>query len=157
MAMATAKRWLVVVILTLLLPAKAFAADGASIIVDRAWARASILASRPGAAYLTIRNVGTNADRLVGATSPVAKSVTIHATDVSGGTMRMRAVSGLEVGTDSEVVLEPGGIHLMLMGLREKLVEGEDLTLVLTFERAGVIELQVPIRSFAARNPDGSR
>ncbi|MEQ9639606.1 MAG: copper chaperone PCu(A)C [Alphaproteobacteria bacterium] len=157
MAMATAKRWLVIVILTLLLPAKPFAADGASIIVDRAWARASILASRPGAAYLTIRNAGAVADRLIGATSPVAKSVMIHATEGSGGTMRMRAMPDLEIGAGGEAVLEPGGVHLMLMGLREKLVEGEDLTLVLTFERAGVIELQFPIRSFAARNPDGSK
>ncbi len=149
--MLTKRRLLSLVIMLLLPPQVAHAADDMSIIVDKAWARASILASRPGAAYLTIRNTGSAADRLLGATSSVAQSVMVHATDASGGTMRMRAVPSLEVGADSEVVLKPGGMHLMLMGLREKLVEGEQLTLVLTFERAGVIEVQVLVRSSTAK------
>lgn len=125
-----------------------------SIVVEQAWARASIVQSRPGAAYLTIGNEGSSPDRLVGTTSPLAGSVTIHASEMSVNVMKMRAMHQLEIGQGERVVLKPGGMHLMLMHLREPLREGERLPLVLEFEHAGKLEVSVPILSPAAKGPE---
>lgn len=125
-----------------------------SIVVEQAWARASIVQSRPGAAYLTIGNEGSSPDRLVGTTSPLAGSVTIHASEMSDNVMKMRAMHQLEIGQGERVVLKPGGMHLMLMHLREPLREGERLPLVLEFEHAGKLEVSVPILSPAAKGPE---
>lgn len=131
--------------------------DGSGIVIDRAWARASILKSRPGAAYLTIRNQGSSTDRLVGVTSPLAGSVTIHVSEMSDGTMKMRAMRELEIVRGERAVLKPGGMHLMLMKLREPLRKGERLLLVLEFEHAGKLEVSVPILSPGAKEPDEDR
>ena len=59
---------------------------------------------------------------------------------------KMRPVAAIEIAPGEPTVLEPGGMHIMLIGLRDKRVEGDPLPLSLTFESAGAIELQVPIR-----------
>lgn len=126
------------------------------IVIERPWARASILKSRPGAVYLTIRNQGPSTDRLIGATSPLAGSVTIHVSEMSNGIMKMRALHKLEIAKGKRAVFKPGGMHLMLMKLREPLRKGERLPLVLKFERAGTLELSVPILSLGANGPDSN-
>lgn len=136
-------------------PGTSWAGDRGRIVVEQAWARASILQSRPGAAYLTIRNAGSATDRLVAATSPLAGSVAIHASEMSGGTMKMREKERLEIPQGQQVTLKPGGMHLMLMNLREPLREGERLPIVLEFEHAGRLEVSAPILSPAAKGPEG--
>ena len=74
--------------------------------------------------------------------------VEVHATVHDGDVARMRKVEPLHVGAGERVVLEPGGMHLMLMGLRKPLAEGERIPLVLEFEVAG--EQRTEIRVFAA-------
>lgn len=124
------------------------------IVVEQAWARASILKSRPGVAYLMIRNEGSATDRLVAVTSPLAGAVAIHASEISGGTMRMHAMEHLEIPPGRQVTLKPGGMHLMLMGLREPLREGDRLPIVLEFEHAGRLEVSAQVLSPAAKGPE---
>jgi len=115
-------------------PALAFA----EVVVTEPWARASILTSRPGAAYLTL--VSDTDDRLLSATTPAAGHVMIHAsgTDASGVT-RMIHLDALDVPTGQAVRFAPGGMHLMLMNLAGKLDEGANFPLTLTFEVAGEV------------------
>lgn len=129
------------------------AEEGGGIRVDQAWARASILGSRPGVAYLTIRNEGSSADRLLGATSPAAGSVMIHVSEMSGDVMKMHGVPDLEIAPGEQVVLKPGGTHLMLMELREPLRKGERLPLSLDFEHAGTVAVSASILSPGAKGP----
>jgi periplasmic copper chaperone A len=68
---------------------------------------------------------------------------------------RMRPVAAIEVAPGQPTVLEPGGLHIMLSGLGEKLVEGETLPLSLTFEDSGTIELEVPIRGVGGMGHGG--
>ncbi|MEQ8228800.1 MAG: copper chaperone PCu(A)C, partial [Rhodospirillales bacterium] len=75
---------------TLLIQARGASAGDASIVIEKPWARASILQSRPGAAYLTIRNTGTKSDRLLKVTSPAAGMVMIHESKVSDGVAQMQ-------------------------------------------------------------------
>jgi copper(I)-binding protein len=136
--------------LALLCAAPSWAED--LVRVDAPWARATILASRPGAAYLTLTSAG--GDRLVAIGTPVADQVMLHATDQVEGISRMSHLETLELPPGQAVTLAPGGMHLMLMGLREKLVEGESFPLKLRFEAAGEMSVEVPILGVAASGPE---
>jgi hypothetical protein len=117
-----------------------------TITIHDAWARASLGQTGTSAAYMTLEAGGDEGDRLVAAASPVAASAELHTHIVEGGVARMRPVAAIEVAPGTPTVLAPGGLHIMLSGLGEKLVEGDTLPLSLTFEHAGSIELEVPIR-----------
>jgi copper(I)-binding protein len=117
-----------------------------AITIHDAWARASIGQAGTSAVYMTLEASGGQGDRLVGAASPVAASAELHTHLIEGGVAKMRPVAALEIAPGESTVLEPGGLHIMLIGLGEKLVEGNTLPLSLTFEDSGTIELEVPIR-----------
>jgi len=126
----------------------------ADVVVTAAWARASILADRPGAAYLTVSSAA--GDRLIGVTTPAAANVVLHVTRTGvDGVARMTHVDALELPAGETVALAPGGAHLMLMGLRERLVEGATIRLTLRFERAGEVDVAAPVLGVAARGPEG--
>ncbi len=122
-----------------------------SVRVFDAWARASVLASRPGAAYLTIKSASD--DTLIGASTPVAKRVMIHAVEKDGDVIRMKHVEALELPAGQQVTLAPGGMHLMLMGLHDKLSEGTAFPMTLNFETAGEITVDVSVLGIAAEGP----
>lgn len=116
--------------------------------VSDAWVRPPVAADRPAAGYMTITNPGVDADRLIGASSPVATMVEIHET-VAGesGMMGMQPVDEIEVAPGTPVVLEPGGYHLMLMGVSDMPAVGETVEITLTFELAGDIVVQAEVRA----------
>ncbi len=115
------------------------------------WARASIGATRPSAAYFTIRNNGTESDSLIGVSNPNAKMSSIHNSTMADGAMIMVPVDSLEILSGQTITLKPGGLHVMLMKLGTPLKEGESTKLELTFEKAGKIEVPAPILSPGAR------
>ncbi|MFC7332888.1 copper chaperone PCu(A)C [Rhodocista pekingensis] len=111
------------------------------------WARATASSAKAGAAYLTIVNGGAD-DRLTAAASPVAETVELHTHIMDGSVARMRKVEGgIEIPGDAELVLEPGGLHVMLMGLKQPLKPGESFPLTLTFEKAGTVGLTAQVRA----------
>lgn len=125
-------------------------AEDAVRIVDP-WARASILPSRPGAAYLTLESA--EGDRLVGVASPVADDVVVHVVDETDGVSRMRPLTTLDLPPGEAVAMSVGGMHLMLMGLEQKLIEGTRFPLTLQFENAGERTVEVPVLGVAATGP----
>lgn len=122
--------------------------------IDHPWARASAGAAANGAAYMTISTAGTATDQLVKAASPVAEKVELHTHILDGDVMRMRPVSGITVNVGEPAVLRPGGLHVMLIGLKEPLKEGSQFPLTLTFEKAGTVTVQVDVEG--ASTPMGS-
>jgi len=128
----------------------------AEVTVTDPWARASILASRPGAAYLTLES--DRDDRLLSATAPVADLVMIHASETdANGVTRMIHLDALDVPAAQGVQFGPGGMHLMLIGLTDKLEEGGQFPLTLTFEHAGDTTVEVPILGVASTGPEADR
>ena len=90
------------------------------------------------AAYLTIRNRGGADDRLLGAGFAGARRVEIHETRVSPeGLATMRPVESVAIPAGAEIRLEPGGLHVMLMGLESSLLAGDTVQLSLEFETSG--------------------
>jgi periplasmic copper chaperone A len=123
--------------------------------VSDAWARATPPGATVGAVYLRIEG-GSTADRLLGATSPRAKRVELHAVDTSSGMSRMRPAEGVDIPPGARVELAPHGLHLMLLGLESSLRAGESLPLLLRFERGGEAAIEVEVRSATAGDGSGA-
>lgn len=119
------------------------------ITVKEPYARATIGQAKVSAAYMTIETTG-GPDRLVAAASPVAGTVELHTHLHEGGVMKMRQVEAIDVAPGKPAKLETGGLHVMLMDLKQPLKAGETIPLTLTFEKAGKLELEVPVRALKA-------
>src|SRR5262245_297682 len=105
------------------------------IVVEQPWSRAT--AAKVGGAFVTLRNNGARADRLVKVSSPVAEKAEIHETKIENGVATMRPAESVEIKPrGGSVQLKPGGLHIMLMDLKRPLKEGERIKLTFTFERA---------------------
>lgn len=98
-----------------------------------------------GAAYLMIRNSGA-ADRLVKVSSDVAGTVELHNVERDGDVMKMRPVEGIDVPANGEAVLQPGGFHIMLIGLKHDLKPGDKVKLALQFQQAGMLNVDAEVR-----------
>ncbi|ADU12728.1 protein of unknown function DUF461 [Asticcacaulis excentricus CB 48] len=98
------------------------------------------------AVYLTVENTGKTPDRLVSAQCVCAESASLHIMSMKDGLMGMApAPEGFNVPAQAGLVLAPMGAHIMLTGTNRRLVEGERQQVVLTFERVGKVELEVPV------------
>lgn len=122
------------------MPAASRAGD---IVIEQPFARAT--PAKVGGVFMTLKNAGGSADRLMKAASPVAESVELHTHVKDGDAMRMRPVENIPVPAGSQTALEPGGYHVMLIGLKQPLKEGAQFPLTLTFEKAGTVTIQVPV------------
>ncbi len=114
--------------------------------IDHPYATPTPAGATTGAAYVrTLRNTGERPDRLVGASTPVARAVEIHRSTVDAQqVMRMRAVDGIDLPPKGEVRLRHGGEHhLMLIDLKVPLKNGDRFPLTLRFEKAGEREVTV--------------
>jgi copper(I)-binding protein len=120
--------------------------------IEHPWARATPGAITTGAAYLTVTATGETADRLIGGETPRAAKVELHTMMMDGDVMKMRQVSAIEINPGEPTVLRPGGLHIMLIGLKAPLREKDSFPLTLTFEKAGKVEVQVAVESVSARD-----
>lgn len=130
------------------LVASAGLAGSQDVVVESPWSRASIGTSRPGVAYMTLRNTGDEAVTLTGIATPIAMMPEIHETTTTGDGVSSMAPAG------ETVALEPGGLHAMLMQLQGALEEGDSFPLTLTFADGGVVTVEVPVLGIAAGGPD---
>jgi hypothetical protein len=122
------------------------------IVVEQPWSRAT--AAKVGGAFVTLRNNGALADRLVKVSTPLAEKAELHETKVENGVATMRPVDGVEIKPrGGSVQLKPGGVHVMLLGLVRPLKEGERIKLTFTFERAGAIEVEARVEKAGAAAP----
>ena len=116
------------------------------ITVEGAWSRPAAMPGGNGAAYFILNNSGEAADRLVAAQSPIG-TTEIHESMMSeDGTMTMNPVSGVDIPAGESVAFEPGGLHVMFVGVAEPPAVGDTIPLTLTFENAGEVTLDVPVR-----------
>jgi copper(I)-binding protein len=124
----------------------ALPARAGELSVTGAWSRSTPPGAAVGVAYFTLKNDTGRSDRLLRITTPVASKVQVHRTEVLDGIARMREVAVLHVDAGQTVELRPNGMHLMLMGLKQPLVEGKSFEIELLFEVAGPRKIQVAVR-----------
>jgi copper(I)-binding protein len=114
------------------------------------WARATPKGATVGAGYLTITNKGAQADRLIGGSAASAARFEVHTTVMENGVARMRQVTGLEIKPGETVELKPGGMHLMLVGLKQPLQQGQSVKGTLVFEKAGTVAIEFTVQGIGA-------
>ena len=122
--------------------------------IDQPWARPTAPGQSAGGAYLTLRNTGTVPDRLLGGSTPAAARVEVHEMRMDGDVMRMRELQALDAPAGKLTKLEPGGLHLMLTGLKAPLKVGDKIPLKLRFEKAGEIDVLLQVQSKPAAPTD---
>jgi len=127
-----------------------------SLKISAPWARATPKGASVGGGYMTIINMGTTPDRLIGGASDISARVEIHEMSMDGGVMKMRMLtSGLEIKPGQTVEFKPGGYHVMFLGLKEGLEEGQQVKATLTFEKAGKVDVTFAVAGVGAQGPGG--
>ena len=121
------------------------------VMIKSPWARASV--SRNGAAYFTISNMGKAEVNVVSAASDVAKRTELHTHIMEGDIMRMRHIDKIAVPAGGSISLKPGGHHVMLMGLKRKLKEGESFPMTVTFDNGTKTQVMVKVGKIGAAGP----
>ena len=124
-----------------------------SLKLTAAWARATPKGATVGGGYFTITNTGNTADRLVGGTSDVSNRFEIHEMSMEKGVMKMREMtSGIEIKPGQTVRFGPSGYHIMFVGLKQPLKEGDHIKATVKFEKAGNASVDFVIESMGARS-----
>lgn len=126
-----------------------FAATVGHIGIGQPWSRALPPTAHTGALFVSIHNQGP-ADRLLSASVDIAETTELHAHIHQDGLMKMVQVDDIEVPANGNLELEPGGYHIMLIGLKQPLREGEHFPVRLEFAQAGTVELTAQVLDMAA-------
>lgn len=116
-----------------------------TLTVTDAWVRA-IPGSDVAAAYFTVSNTGTGPATIVGARSPAAADVMIHETAMAGAQSTMRPHAQLPLAPGQSVHFSPGGLHLMLMNLKQPLHPGDAVALVLLLDGGTSVTVTAHVR-----------
>jgi copper(I)-binding protein len=136
-------------------PAPAQQANPDSIAVTQAWSRATPGGAQVASGYMTIKNNGPAADRLLGGSTDAAAKVEVHEMATKDGVMTMREIKdGVPVAPGATVTLAPGGFHLMLVNVKKPLKQGDVVTVTLNFEKAGKKEVNFNVLGVGAKGPD---
>src|SRR5262245_54840046 len=118
-----------------------------------AWARATPKGATIGGGYFTITNTGNSADRLVAGRSDASNRFEIHEMSMDKGVMKMREItSGIEIMPGQTIRFEPSGHHIMFVGLKQALKEGDHIKATLQFEKAGNASVDFVVHGIGARN-----
>ncbi len=135
-----------------LLAAAPALAQGAGVEVQNAWARATAPHAEAGGVFLTLTDHGA-ADRVLGASTPAAATAELHETVEDHGVFRMKPIDALPLAPNASVALKPGGLHVMLFGLKQQLKSGDQFPLSLRFEHAPPVTVTVTVGTAGASGP----
>jgi periplasmic copper chaperone A len=119
----------------------------AQVKVEGAWVRPTVPGQQGGGGYLTITSPA--ADRLLGGSTPAAQRFELHTMAMKGDVMEMREVDGVDLPAGRKVEFKPGGLHVMLIGLKEPLKVGTKLPVTLRFQKAGELKVEFEVTSKA--------
>ena len=116
--------------------------------VDSPWVRPTAPGAKVGGAFMVLIG-GKEGDRVISGSSPAAEVVELHTHIMESGVAKMRAIPAIEVPAGKKVALKPGGLHIMLINLKAPLKAGDRIPLKLRFEKAGEVEITVPVAAQA--------
>ncbi len=126
------------------------------LVITNVRAGATVPKAPVAGGYMMIKNNGSTSDFLVGGQAAFAGEVQIHEMKMQDDVMKMRELAdGLEIPAGGEVMLKPGGYHVMFMKLTEPLAEGESRKATLTFKNAGSVEVEFSVKSRKHLNAHG--
>ena len=118
------------------------------ISIAEGYVKASIPGSSVTAAYMTIKNTSNKAFTLQKISGSISGRIEIHEHSMADGMMRMRQVAEVIIDPNSEVVLQPSGLHLMIFSLKEQVTEQDVIPLTLTFSNGSKLNIKLPVRKY---------
>lgn len=126
--------------------------------IGHPWSRATPAGAKVAVGYLTVKNSGGEADRLVSVQSDVSEKAEIHEMAVDAkGVMTMRQLAdGVEIPAGGEVAFKPGSYHIMFVGLKAPVKQGETFSGTLTFAKAGTVTVQFAVDAIGGQSEDHS-
>jgi copper(I)-binding protein len=123
--------------------------------VKEPWVRGTVAQQTATGAFMQVTS--SQGGKLVAAESPVAGIVEIHEMAMEGNVMKMRAVPGVDLPPGKVVEFKPGGYHVMLMGLKQQLKDGDTVPVVLVIEgkdgKRETVEVKAPVKAPATTKP----
>lgn len=125
-------------------PAALAAADAVTVVDP--YVRQVPPGARATAAFMVLRNTGDKDVKLVKATNTASNITELHTHINEGGVMKMRPVPAIQIKAGGETVLEPGGLHVMLIDMKKPMKEGDKVALTLGFDDGSTKEIEVPVR-----------
>ncbi|MEW8505842.1 MAG: copper chaperone PCu(A)C [Candidatus Thiodiazotropha sp.] len=128
-------------------------ADG--IMVADPYVRAVPPGQPNSASFMVLHNKGVKGGALTAADSPVAEVVELHTHTMEEGMMRMRKVEKIDLPAGEMIKLQPGGLHVMLIGLKQQLVPDEKVPLTLMFEDGSSVQVDAPVRKLQMKMKQG--
>jgi copper(I)-binding protein len=139
------------------MPAQAEDVTAGGLKISASWARATPKGASVGAGYMKITNTGNATDRLVGGSTGVSDRFEVHAMSMDNGVMQMRSMDkGIEIKPGETVELKPGGYHVMFVGLKEPLAQGQPIKATLLFEKAGTVDVIFSVEGIGAQTGGGA-
>ena len=123
----------------------------AQVKVEGAWVRPTVPGQQVGGGFMSLRS--ERADRLLGGRTPLAERFELHTMAMEGDVMRMRQLDKIDLPAGQLVEFKPGGLHVMLVGLKRPLTLGTKVPVTLKFERAGDVKVEMTVMSHPAPTP----
>ena len=121
--------------------------------IEGYWVKAMLPGQPVAGGFLKLTNKGDADDKLISATSPKSARVELHEMLMKGDVMEMRAIEGgIAIPAGATVELAPGGLHVMFFDVTETFKDGDMVAVTLTFEKAGTVELLVPVMAKAMKH-----
>jgi periplasmic copper chaperone A len=108
------------------------AAGACDLKVESAWIRTAPASATTLAAYAVLRNTGTSLLNITETSAPSMQMAMLHETSIVNGVAQMRMLASLSIPAGANVVLAPGGKHIMLMGMKSVPKQGDHVTIVFT-------------------------
>lgn len=133
--------------------ASSAAAQTATVTAKDVWVREAPAGRPTTAVFLVLTNSGTTARHVVSGATAVADTLELHEMKRDGNMMQMSPVSRITVPAGGDVTLRPGGLHLMLFGLRKPLVAGDTIRVSLTLDDGTKLEVPAEVRAMMGRMP----
>ena len=125
-----------------------------NIKIEGAYTRSTVPGQKAAGGFMKIVDQGA-ADQLISASSPIADEVQLHTMTMEDNVMKMRQVKSIDIPANGSVELKPGGLHIMIMGIKEPLAAGSSIPLKLKFAKAGEVEVKLPVNAMSGQAPAG--
>jgi copper(I)-binding protein len=140
------------------MPAQAEDVTVGSLKISAPWTRATPKGASVGGGYMKITNTGGAPDRLVGGSTEISDRFEIHEMSMDNGVMTMRPVAnGIEIKPGQTVEFKPGGYHVMFVGLKQPLAQGQPIKATLVFAKAGKVDVTFTVETIGAQTGGGDR
>lgn len=122
-----------------------------NLVIHHPWSRQTPAGAKVAIGFMTITNNGKEDDRLIGATAEISETAQIHDMKMEGDVMKMPELpDGVIIPAGGSVLLKPRSMHIMFMGLKTLVHEGETFSGTLTFEKTGTIEVDYEVKGMTA-------